>query len=426
MSLKAPPTCLFAETFNQFQNSGNDQGGQQNGEGQSVGPDHNGSKSSKAFGSNPKLDKACRWSPYPVTKGFESAPHNDPSSKCQGQDTAPESSASNKLSQPGQKSRQLIPSRQHVVEKGSHITNCMTDCTDRSSRSSSSQRDGRQSDMPGSSSQKANKSLPSVPVLSSGSQLSKASTQASSKQSGHKASPAGPLQSRQDKQLPESLIKAKQIVSERKVALNGSSNTKMVQHVVAEQQQRDQAQNQVGVNKENQQNAAKPAPPGAVWPSSDSGQFLQSLQVSTSSVEGSRPAASARDKDDDRKKAETQAAEAVQGSESDPSRIDEMQTVSGTNAPSLSKLDLPPVLKRDLSKHISSKSRTGSHEPNLNIARRVRNVSETRRSDSEKDSGLKPTVRQLISSCGSRSKVNWEQVYQEVKKKQDKGKGMPR
>ncbi|XP_028251696.1 zinc finger protein 106 [Parambassis ranga] len=430
LSLKAPPTCLFAEAFNQFQNSGNDQGGQQNGEGQSVGPDHNSSKSSKTFGSNPKLDKACRWSPYPVTKGFESAPHNDPSPKCQGQDTAPESSASNKLSQPGQKPRQLVPSRQHVEEKGSHKTNCTTDRRDgssssSSSRSSSSQRDGRQNDTPGSSSQKANKSLPSVPVLSSGSQLSKASTQAPSKQSAHKAPPAGPLQSRQEQQLPESLIKAKQIVLERKAALNSSSNTKMVQHIVDEQQ-RDQAQSQAGVNKENQQNAAKPALPGAVWPSSDSSHFLQSLQVSTSSVERSEPAASAREEDDDRKKAETQAAEAGQGSEGDPSRSGEMQTVSGTNAPSLSKLDLPPVLKRDLSKHISSKSRTGSHEPNLNIARRVRNVSETRRSDSEKDSGLKPTVRQLISSCGSRSKVNWEQVYQEVKKKQDKGKGMPR
>ncbi|KAK7904539.1 hypothetical protein WMY93_017146 [Mugilogobius chulae] len=70
----------------------------------------------------------------------------------------------------------------------------------------------------------------------------------------------------------------------------------------------------------------------------------------------------------------------------------------------VSKLDLPPVLKRDLTKHmISNKAKSAaSLEPNLNIARR------------------------LISSSGSRRNVNWDQVYHEVRKKQDKGKGMPR
>lgn len=214
-------------------------------------------------------------------------------------------------------------------------------------------------------------------------------------------------------------------------------------HIV-EEQQRDHAQGQIGVNKENscRQNATKPNLPDLVRPekpsmeSADSSQFLQSLQVSTSTMESSEPAASSReDEENSKKEKETcsaaadetmQAVEAGQSSESDTSRSGEAQPASGSNASSLSKLDLPPVLKRDLTKHISSKSKTLSLEPNLNIARRVRNLSESKRSDTEKDSGLKPTVRQLISASGSRRNVNWEQVYQEVRKKQDKGKGMPR
>ncbi|XP_030212185.1 zinc finger protein 106 isoform X3 [Gadus morhua] len=97
-------------------------------------------------------------------------------------------------------------------------------------------------------------------------------------------------------------------------------------------------------------------------------------------------------------------------------------------APGLTRLGLTGPL---LTKHAGSKGKPGSHEPslhkpNLNIARRVRNVSESRRGDAEKESGLKPTVRQLISSSGSRRNVNWEQVYQEVRKKQGQGKGWPR
>ena len=214
-------------------------------------------------------------------------------------------------------------------------------------------------------------------------------------------------------------------------------------HIV-EEQQRDHVQSQVGVNKENscRQNATKPNLPDLARPekplmqSADSDQFLQSLQVSTSTMESSEPAATSREDEEDRKKEKEtcsaaadetmQAVEAGQSSESDTSRSGEAQLASGSNTSSLSKLDLPPVLKRDLTKHISSKSKTLGLEPNLNIARRVRNLSESKRSDTEKDSGLKPTVRQLISASGSRRNVNWEQVYQEVRKKQDKGKGMPR
>lgn len=470
-----PPPNVFSRALNQFQNAGNQQGGQQgdgfhNREGQTAEPDHNSSKSSKTFGSNPKLDKACRWSPYPVTKGFESVPHKDtnpnPSEqipkvpKPQKQDKAQETSALNRQSRPEQKPGQLTSSGQSVEEKGRQKTKPKTKPRDSSSsRSSSAQRDGPQNTTSGPSNQKANKPLPhkdwkmsSVPGLNSGALLSKASSQAHAqskstvKQSGFssQALPVGPLQSRQERQPSETFKKARQIVLEKRGSLDSSRNNKMEMtlHIV-EEKQRDHAQSQIGVNKENRQNPARPNLPVSVRPekpalqSSDSSQFLQSLQVSTSTMEGSEPAASSQEDEENRMRAEKetcpvvpdeamQAVEAGQSSESDTSRSGEAQTVSGSNASSLSKLDLPPVLKRDLTKHISSKSKTGGHEPNLNIARRVRNLSESRRSDTEKDSGLKPTVRQLISSSGSRRNVNWDQVYQEVRKKQDKGKGMPR
>ncbi|NWS72011.1 ZN106 protein, partial [Crotophaga sulcirostris] len=99
----------------------------------------------------------------------------------------------------------------------------------------------------------------------------------------------------------------------------------------------------------------------------------------------------------------------------------------GLLLPDLSKLGLPASLQRDLTRHISLKSKAGTHlpEPNLNNARRIRNVSGHRRGETEKESGLKPTLRQILSA--SRRNVNWDQVIQQVtKKKQELGKGLPR
>ncbi|XP_067152589.1 zinc finger protein 106 isoform X1 [Apteryx mantelli] len=99
----------------------------------------------------------------------------------------------------------------------------------------------------------------------------------------------------------------------------------------------------------------------------------------------------------------------------------------GLLLPDLSKLGLPASLQRDLTRHISLKSKAGTHlpEPNLNNARRIRNVSGHRRSETEKESVLKPTLRQILSA--SRRNVNWDQVIQQVtKKKQELGKGLPR
>uniref|UniRef100_A0A8D3A8T9 Zinc finger protein 106 n=1 Tax=Scophthalmus maximus TaxID=52904 RepID=A0A8D3A8T9_SCOMX len=466
-----PPPSFFTRALNQFQNTSNNEGGQQGdrlqkADGQTAESENSSCKITKNFGSNPKLDKACRWSPYPVTKGLESAPQKDtnlnPSEKCpkvpkpQKQEKAPESSAVNRLSRPIQKAGQLPSSGKTAEEKQGHKTNLKTKPRDRSSsgsRSSSAQREDQQTSAAPPSNQKVNmpllhkdKKMSSPPGLHSGAQLGKSSSQghaqpkSTSKQSGlgSKAPPVGPLKSRQERQLPEALRKERQI--ENRGSFDSSSNNRkeMSPHIVEEQQ----SDCVPGQNKENscRQNAAKPhlptRPEKPALQSSEGSQFLQSLQVSTSTAESSEPAAASREGENRRTVEEQtcspapdeamQAAEAGQSSESDTSRSSEAPTLSGSNT-SLSKLDLPPVLKRDLTKHISSKTgKTGSHEPNLNSARRVRNLSESRRSDTEKDSGLKPTVRQLISSSGSRRKVNWDQVYQEVRKKQDKGKGMPR
>ncbi|XP_041668393.1 zinc finger protein 106 isoform X2 [Cheilinus undulatus] len=460
-----PPTpFLFAQPSNQFQNTGTAQGGQSlvpSREGQKVEPDLSSNKCSKTFGSNPKLDKTARWSPYPVSKGFESAPNKDTNSnssekhpkvqKPLNQEKAAVTSALNRQSRPECKPGPSISSPEERLKMKPQ--NKSRDRSSSSSRSSSAQRDDKHDSASSPSKQSVTKTPKDKKVstifgLNLGNKLCKSSSQAQSQKSttsqsksSYQAPPVGPLQSRKERQLPETFNKAKQIVLEKRASLDSSKNNRLEMALhIAEEQQRDHGQSQIGVNKENscRQNTAKPNLPGSVRPekpvvqSSDSSQFLQSLQVSTSTIE--KPESS-REDEDSRKKREReasqeeamQAAEAGQSSESDNSRSGEaQQAVSGSNMSSLSKLDLPPVLKRDLTKHISSKSKTVSHEPNLNIARRVRNLSESRRSDTDKDSGLKPTVRQLISSSGSRRNVNWEQVYQEVRKKQDKGKGMPR
>ncbi|XP_068607744.1 zinc finger protein 106 [Brachionichthys hirsutus] len=442
----APPN-LFAQPFKKFQNTGNDKGGQwgsrlQNGEEQTVELDHTSSKSSKNFGSNPKLDKSCRWSPYPVAKGSEAASHKNANlnsfEKCsnvpkpQRQDKAPEPGASKRKAQHEQKPKQLTSSGPNVVEENGHKKNPKTDPVARSSRSSSAQRDGNHSSASGSSNQRANKPMPhrsqkkpSNSGLSCGAQLNVPSGQAQAKSNPKpgglcpQVSQNEPLQSKK-----EILAAARQIVLDRKSSLDNA-------------RKKTTAMAEIGVNKQSgcRQKRAKSNLPDSAFRSSDSSHFLQSLQVSTSTTERSEPAASNRDQEGSRKQVEEtaapdeamQAVEYGQSSESDTSRsVEAGQLLSGSNTPSLSKLDLLPVLKRDLTKHISPKSKAGSHEPNLNIARRVRNLSEWRKSDTEKDSGLKPTVRQLISSSGSRRSVNWDQVYQEVRKKQDKGKGMPR
>ncbi|XP_043119325.1 zinc finger protein 106 [Puntigrus tetrazona] len=155
---------------------------------------------------------------------------------------------------------------------------------------------------------------------------------------------------------------------------------------------------------------------------------LQSLQVSTSTMDHEDEEECGEMEEDPHLPVQDQIMDTLdeglcsagEGSNSSPS-----QQTAGDSVPSLSKLALPACLQRDLNRHIGPKGKAASHEPNLNIARRIRNVSGTRKNETEKDAGLKPTLRQLISSSGSRRNVNWDQVYQEVSRKK-KGKGLPR
>ncbi|RVE56877.1 hypothetical protein OJAV_G00210690 [Oryzias javanicus] len=170
-------------------------------------------------------------------------------------------------------------------------------------------------------------------------------------------------------------------------------------------------------------NSAKPdtsdlaGPLESAAPPSDSS--LQSLQVTTSVLDSLGPTGSVREEEEG---VRDEAVESGQSSNPDAAGSAE----AASNTPHSSKPYLPHVLKWDLSKHINSKNKAGGHEPNLNIARRVRNLSGSRKREADRDSGLKPTVRQLLNGSGSRRCVNWEQLYDELRKKQDKGKGMPR
>lgn len=161
--------------------------------------------------------------------------------------------------------------------------------------------------------------------------------------------------------------------------------------------------------------------------SNEASPFLQSLHVSTSTMDREDEEEIGEREEDIVQDQAMPAVDEVLGSDDEGSRSSHPQSVAGCSVPPLSKLALPACIKRDLNRHISTKGKVVSHEPNLNIARRIRNVSGTRKSESEKDAGLKPTLRQLISSSASRRNVNWDQVYQEVhRKKQEQGKGLPR
>lgn len=101
----------------------------------------------------------------------------------------------------------------------------------------------------------------------------------------------------------------------------------------------------------------------------------------------------------------------------------ERESQGESAVPRLGTLALPASLSRHVGK-------TTSAEPNLNTARRIRNVGKSRKGegDMEDDKArLKPTIQKLLCSAGSQKKVNWREMYQEAhKKKQEKVKGMPR
>ncbi|XP_054912997.1 zinc finger protein 106 [Poeciliopsis prolifica] len=450
------PVCTNAtnhlgQTFTCFEGKGNVRNAQQdarfqNGEASLADSDYH-SKNSKTLGSNPKLDKSCRWSPYPVASGSHVETHQSTSEKHQ--------MASKPQKQPQCERAPVDASLQNVDKDGRHPIKPTTqtyhvgDGSCSGTKGNGSQRDGDQNFMSGFSSEKANKPSLQVDQKSSSvsgakgeAQRSKASSQSKpgGKQSGTKV-PDGYLTSRQEKCLLESFRSkgtnlpdqsVRQIGFERKGSLERT-------HHLGEQQNQGEPLKERSAS-ESSGKATSPVAfrqEKAPSASAEDSTFVQSLHVSTSTTEGAESASTAKRDEENRNGAETHSppaaqaeamrvSEAGQSSESNAGRIGEAQAASGSDATTLSKLDLTLVIKRDLTKHMNSKSKAAGPEPNLNIARRVRNLNESKRSDTEKDSGLKPTVRQLINSASARRSVNWEQVYQEVRKKQDKGKGMPR
>ncbi|XP_055011915.1 zinc finger protein 106 [Boleophthalmus pectinirostris] len=411
---------LFTKGVNQFQNQATNQGGKQKygpkgAEKQNTEEENPDNKGNKSFGSNPKFDKTCRWSPYHVNnKGSESMPN---------------------LVQKASKSQKV----EKAMKSGTYKLdkrNSSGESSNNSSRSSSLQRDGQKN----MTINPTTAATTTTATLSPSTQKAKTPAQKAERRPSLGAGPSGGAQvnkassqnndklktktnlsglSKSDRQLTETVKKVKQL--EKRWSLDSLSNIEQKATQVLEQRQ-------VGVNKENtvRENQVKPCIPALSKPAKLSpDQSLQHLQVSTS-VESSASPIMNQESDKIKSSTEKEPFEDkfVQSTiENDASNTSDPQTQSQK-----SKIDLPPLLKKDLTKHmIPNKAKSSpSLEPNLNIARRVRNLSGSKKSDSDKDSGLKPTVRQLISSSGSRRNVNWEQVYHEVRKKQDKGKGMPR
>lgn len=416
---------LLDQALNSFESKGNVKIGQHNaglhnGEA-SLADSDNHSKNSKTFGSNPKLDKSCRWSPYPVGSHIET--HQNTSEKHQ------KAAKPQKQLQAERKPQDLSVQNMEANERHKLKPNPqLSDECYSSSQGSGSQRNGDQNEASGQKAKKPSirvdqKSSP-VPGGRGEAQHSKASG-LQSKPSGKQSGPVGYLTSRQEKYLPDSFRSVRQIGFERRISLERAHHPG--------EQRTDQKHNQGEAVKEKSASESSGKASSSVTqekaPSSstEDNKFIQSLHVSTSTTESSEAAALVK-KDEENSNScsviqteATQVSEAGQSSESGEARM-----ASGSDVSTLSKLDLLPVLKRDLTKHMSFKGKTAGHEPNLNIARRVRHLSESKRSDPEKDSSLKPTVRQLINSSSAFRSVNWEQVYQEVRKKQDKGKGMPR
>ncbi|KAM9787047.1 zinc finger protein 106 isoform 1-T1 [Syngnathus typhle] len=354
-----PPPQFFARPVSNPQTRANE----------SAGPQSNGMPTAERepppgkqkFGSNPKPDKTCHWSPYTVGKTMDLLPSRDAASK---------------------------PAERHLEQSQEGPSNSQA--------------------------------------------------QVQPKPQGIRTPSVGSLPSQQAPKLPETIRKASAF-SERRSSLD-SPRIETPRRTSKGELPKDPVQGPIVENKDTNsyRNAATPKSNHPARSSSScaakekfsasSSESLQSLQVSTSSAKKPPPPASIRDEPEKAKESLTSPPlQAPMQTAEDHSSKGETSSSDKTctKADGLSKLELPPVLKRDLTKHISTKTKTGCHEPNLHNARRVRNLSESRRTDSEKDSGLKPTVRHLISSSGSK-KVNWEQVYQEVRKKQDKGKGMPR
>ncbi|KAM9777762.1 zinc finger protein 106 [Neosynchiropus ocellatus] len=405
-----PPKHLFASD-KQAQKPDN----QQKSHAQTASPntesDHSSVKNSKKSGSNPKLDKACRWSPYPDPKDHKDAKSHSAERRPKAHETQKQDPPSE--AEPSKK-QWATGSGQSEEDKWARKKKQNKDKGDDRSSRSTAPKDGLHL---ATSIQKTKKQF----VPDDGKWTSTPKDKHNpipAKPSSQKKAPL--LETMQLELDLEPALVAKPRTTE---SLDNSKSNRL--EVSEKEQSKDRTSSQTGLNKEIQCGQSAPKTYEATKGTDrESSQCFESPLVGTVTMPTSKPAGPSKAEQAlvDASGEVVQTEDAKMGSESDASRSDE----AVSSAQGSSKKELLPTLKRDLTKHMSSKSKTGPHEPNLNIARRVRDIGELRRSDSDKDSGLKPTVRQLISSSGSRRNVNWDQVYQELRKKQDKGKGMPR
>ncbi|XP_041927210.1 zinc finger protein 106 isoform X2 [Alosa sapidissima] len=398
-----------------------------------------------------KVDKQYRWAPYPPAKVNDIPPLMD------GQSSSVENSPGQWHLRSGHQSRQHLSSDHHKMDQR-YRKNRRSFCSVTSeSPSTTSTSSGKKAERPAEHTDK------SPPPSSPRTDLSRASSQEHLRTSRLQESGASrptsrsPSAAEQERLLSDMLRRAKETLLEKRpggelwVRREQSNETALhIQELedcvpssprTAVQDQAQGADGQVELPSYDEDSAADRTPPGTRYASSQTECLsLQSVQVSTSTAD--------REEEEEevvvKEEAEVSMITTDQashvgdegfGSDGNTPREDanaETNPDGYATVPSLSKLALPACLKRDLNRHIGTKGKAGpGHEPNLNIARRIRNVSGTRKSESEKDSGLKPglkpILRELISSTGARRNVNWDQVYQEVsRKKQEKGKGLPR
>uniref|UniRef100_A0A4W4G9J1 C2H2-type domain-containing protein n=1 Tax=Electrophorus electricus TaxID=8005 RepID=A0A4W4G9J1_ELEEL len=413
-----------------------------------------GGENDRSKSSVSKPDKSCRWAPYPPAKLGDASGQNDtqPPSEKSG---APEHSKEKcwSASSHSDVGKNLHGSCEHMQDEDQNQK--QNTCSSKSSESggkalrptpltfSSSSSSASKAERPTKHSERrVSANLRSV------TNLSRAASQdsVSSKASNHSHTDSLPSQNascgpEQERLLSEMLRKAKETLLDRQGTVGQAASEDCPEETELDICEDQLTQNsKLNRSKKGSESRMKSdersgrrkesldvsAAQRALTAKTDTTLSLQSLQVSTSTADREdEDGCGERDEDlvPDR-----EAADEGPSSDGEAGREGQPQA-GGSSVPSLSKLALPACLKRDLNRHIGGKGKAAVvREPNLNIARRIRNVSGTRKGEGEKEAtGLKPTLRQIISSSASRRSVNWDQVYQEVhRKKQEKGKGLPR
>lgn len=407
-------------------------------------------------GKGQKAEKAYRWAPYPSAKLGDPSSQTNPHPPLDKSDVkSPENlnaQSYNKGSQDMERKSKSDHKRWHHKTTFYEESNSMEqkisskNVSGCSKDSFSSTSTTRRTETPTKLSENCSKR----PLKKAGSQDSVSSKSSKHSHSSSEIPQHGSSSAQQDRLLSEMLRKAKETLLDRNTSIDtpgpdscliGSNNMQVESselnknqalHESKKKLQKNRGQETHGfdrrVSSDQEQLTSTETNIQISNVRSECRSYLQSLQVSTSTIDHEDEEDSGEMEENPHIPVQDQVMETLdeglclvgEGSHSNPS-----QQTASDSVPSLSTLALPACLQRDLNRHMGTKVKAASHEPNLNNARRVRNVSDMRKNEAEKDSGLKPTLRQLISSSGSRRNVNWDQVYQEVNRKKQ-GKGLPR